>query len=385
MVMLLYRKTMPIKVAYDLQNTRILNKEAYSSLCNYSFGDSTGKTFVANMLGDNYSPCISNIKSAQDRFASRNNEIEDLPLRMKFSDIVASTPEGIKLISDYFNDSFQNGQISMSIYNLFGLDDLKALYRSLYPIYLNAQRETFRWLESNKNNFIDEFSTKITEFTKLFNIELSQEYVINCLKEIVYVCSDGHDKYGRYDACYTKEGAIGFKTLTTEQINNGFGKNLLYHEWVHAIAGMGSYYFPDRINPIHIYKNGLKLIVPKANDEKNNLIRFNWLNEGLTEYIAFNLTGLTFNNESERKILELLSHSVSLDLFLAVYFEVPKPQSNTGLPAWRSLAREIATNFESGFLVKLDEMMNFYYDATTLEPLINSFSRKNIQSDLSTP
>jgi hypothetical protein len=141
------------------------------------------------------------------------------------------------------------------------------------------------------------------------------------------------------------------------------------HEMFHAISGRTDERESDEYDEearLDSVRSGVSfdfLFSEGDQSESFKLIRrFSWLNEAITEglNVALN-SGENYEGvyRKERDLYELIRTSGSIQLpesvFLGAYFEDYDPDAPANVPKWKELGEAIASAYQPGFLVKLDQ------------------------------
>ena len=144
-----------------------------------------------------------------------------------------------------------------------------------------------------------------------------------------------------------------------------------YHELFHALSGRAVLQIKDGSDELYfLQRSGLSIDCPFGDPQLAS--SFNWLNEAVTEKLARLIAPeIPVNQEgqprpepydAEVKLLECLidDYGISLQTFLAAYFEDHQTSSVAAYPSWQKLNYEFKLAFGIGGLRKLDAYIREY-------------------------
>jgi hypothetical protein len=331
-------------------------------------------------------PAKDMIENDKNRLLSRLREER---WQKEYSDLVAARINDEARSMGYVADSNLDSILQADQF-ISGLDYLD--FEKFLRNHITAEHKRNENLEKIYKEYQRKFITKITSaaveglLPADLDIKRAERRIRNTrligIDLLGYEGAEGSYFKGAHDIYIVNLASLDgqLEPLSPHFLSKEYQEQILTHEDLHAISGMGVLYNtlevsediePDLLDFHRVFKIGLSFSFGVAKKGKLGLgqsSRFEWLNEAVTEKTTIKIEDVDDSDsyKKARLLYELIrqkgSKELPENLFMEAYFEDYNPNAPAGkrLPKWSKLRRVINDAYDRRFLIELDDLILAY-------------------------
>jgi hypothetical protein len=165
-------------------------------------------------------------------------------------------------------------------------------------------------------------------------------------------------EFGRYDPLFTGLDAPGMHSTSLQAVEIASDTkiealpHIVIHELLHSLSGTTilsekKYTDDGEVNKVKNKKIGFSYIAVDSKDEMKREKIFDWLNEGVTEEISMELSGMNVGGyvAERRKLKRLYELGIDREIIYNAYFEDYNPDDPERVPHWKKFVAELKRIF----------------------------------------